>query len=538
VPRGPRRRTREFHSGTSSHDRRWENRCDGHQGAGTVLDVTAAHEALTDHRWDDAFELLSKLGTPRVPSGQKTCAPSPKAAWFNRHTTDLAIELKDGPSRRILDRGDRIAAAPRRRRRSRIRDEAEGVRSPARGSRGPSVSWRTSPRASPRIPLPRQERRGGGSRRLRRSGRSLAERATEIGSRFGDADLQAWGLIERGTYLIKAGRPDEGFPVDGGGDDRRGERRNSRRSSPWVAYCADDRGVPRTRTDFRRASEWTDAAHRWCERQAIQRVPRRLPRAQRGDRGRSREDWTARRKSWKQATQELAAVQRDGRPSPTASTRLGEIPLAARRSRGRRSGSAAGTTPLGRSPQPPLSALVRFAEGKVAAALSGRQRGGRGTSHRAGGHGRACFPAQVEIAIAAGERSRPRGWPPRSSPRSPSRSDRPRCTRASTTRGGKCSSRKATRKEPLRELREAAGHWREVGAPYEVARSRMLLGAAPRRARPRGGRPLGTGGRPRRVRNASERRATSRRWPRGCEAPISARQLPSRCGERSSSPTS
>ena len=26
-------------------------------------DVTAAHEALTDHRWDDAFELLSKADT-------------------------------------------------------------------------------------------------------------------------------------------------------------------------------------------------------------------------------------------------------------------------------------------------------------------------------------------------------------------------------------------------------------------------------------------------------------------------------------------
>src|SRR5438045_5095457 len=40
-----------------------------------------------------------------------------------------------------------------------------------------------------------------------------ATTALELGTKYGDPDLQAWSLMEQGTALIAAGRPDEGFPL-------------------------------------------------------------------------------------------------------------------------------------------------------------------------------------------------------------------------------------------------------------------------------------------------------------------------------------
>jgi len=98
-----------------------------------------------------------------------------------------------------------------------------------------------------------------------------ATRAQEIGSRFGDPDLVAYGLVLRGGAMVFMGQieaglalVDEGILSAVGGE-----------LTPYAAgsiYCITI-GVCRSVADYGRAAEWTAAAARWCERQSITAFP-------------------------------------------------------------------------------------------------------------------------------------------------------------------------------------------------------------------------------------------------------------------------
>src|SRR5207247_4691322 len=100
---------------------------------------------------------------------------------------------------------------------------------------------------------------------------ALAAKAVDIGARFGDPDLQALGLLRQGTLLISAGQTDEGFPLM---EEATIAAVNGELGPlvTGIAYCAMIAAC-RDTTDYRRAGEWTEAAHRWCERQAINGFP-------------------------------------------------------------------------------------------------------------------------------------------------------------------------------------------------------------------------------------------------------------------------
>jgi class 3 adenylate cyclase len=431
-------------------------------------DVTAAHQALTDHRWNDAFELLSKADA-EGRLGPEDLRAFAEAAWFTAHA-DLAIELKERAFKAYLDRGDRIDAAAL----------AVDVGHEYAMKRKGSIAGAWVSRAE-RLLENEPESFAHGYLALARSDAAeargdfdeavaLAERATEIGSRFKDADLQAWGLIERGTYLIKAGRPDEGFPsmeeatiaaVNG-------------ELTPFVAgvaYCSMIAAC-RDTTDFRRASEWTEAAHRWCERQAINGFPGvcRVHSAEivalQGGLDRAAQEL-------EQATQELAAYNATP-PLADGFYALGEIRL---RLGDLESAEAAlrQAHSLGRSPQPAL-ALIRLAEGKIAAALSAVNAAVEDESSGRWARTR-LLPAQVEIAIAAGEVETARVAAEELTEITESFGS-PALHASKHDAGGRVLLAEGNPQGASVELREAVGHWREVGAPYEIARGRMLLGAA------------------------------------------------------------
>ena len=102
-------------------------------------------------------------------------------------------------------------------------------------------------------------------------GLKYAQEALDIGTRFGDRDLQALALMDQGQALVVQGRVregqdlmDEAMVATVGGE-----------LGPFttgVIYC-NMIGTSSKLADYRRAGEWEEAARRWCERQSINGFP-------------------------------------------------------------------------------------------------------------------------------------------------------------------------------------------------------------------------------------------------------------------------
>jgi hypothetical protein len=98
-----------------------------------------------------------------------------------------------------------------------------------------------------------------------------AARVLDLGSRFGDRDLQAFGLLLQGMALISLAKVREGLSLIDeaavaavGGD--------VTPLTTGIIYCITI-DVCRDLADYGRAGDWTEAAERWCERQAVTGFP-------------------------------------------------------------------------------------------------------------------------------------------------------------------------------------------------------------------------------------------------------------------------
>jgi class 3 adenylate cyclase len=222
-------------------------------------------------------------------------------------------------------------------------------------------------------------------------------------------------------------------------------------------------------TDYRRAAEWTQATERWCQRQSVEGFPG-ICRVHRAEVVALQGSWQRAEAELQQATVELMAFNATP-PRADGFYALGEIRL--------RMGDLAGAKEalrsahaLGRPPQPAL-ALVRLAEGKVAAASAAIATAIEEAPWDHLSRTR-LLPAQVEIAVAAGDLALARS----------AAEEFGRIVEADAT-----PALEATRHETVgrvllaegeaasaaRELRMALRAWRDVGAPYEVARAQALL---------------------------------------------------------------
>jgi ATP/maltotriose-dependent transcriptional regulator MalT len=300
-----------------------------------------------------------------------------------------------------------------------------------------------------------------------------AERATELGLRFGDPDLAAMGIHLHGLALIDAGRVAEGMALLG---------------EAMTAVVAGELGTFFTGVvycnaiaaclevgDVGRLGEWNDAARQWCESlppeapfPAICRVNRAEAASLRG--------------AWPEAEAEASRASRELRFSPRAAARAfyetGEIR--------RRVGNLAGAEEafaraheLGLQPQPGL-ALLRLAQGRPDAALralrvavadkpEGRPRRAR------------LLAALVEIALAAGDLDAAR-QASRELDQVAGRFGTPALDAAAATAGGALRLAEGDLPGALDRLRTACATWQELRLPYETARARLLYGAALRHA--------------------------------------------------------
>jgi len=296
-----------------------------------------------------------------------------------------------------------------------------------------------------------------------------AERAVEIAERTTNGDLRAFAQGTLGQLKIAAGEVDDGFALL----EEAALAAVSGELSPFASGVTACRmiGTCRDLTDYRRASEWIEATERYCAKQAVSGFPGvcRVHRAEVVAVGGA---WDQAERDLERATDELGAynagpVQGDGYYAIGDVRRLkGDYPGAEdalRKAHAR-----------GRSPQPAL-ALIRLAEGKVKAASSAIEATLTETwDHWARAR---LLPAQVEIAIAAGDLERARAAVAEHAEIIAARPS-PALLAAQAVAKGRVLLADGDAAGAGRELRAAVREWRDVGAPYEIARARALLSRA------------------------------------------------------------
>jgi class 3 adenylate cyclase len=435
---------------------------------GTPSPLIAAQDALEGHRWQEAFDLLSEADRNRPLDPQHLRALA-EAAWFTGQA-DLGVEVKERAFKAHLDRGEVAPAAAL----------AFDVAREYTFKRKMSIASAWAARGE-RLLKDQPEGFAHGYLALTQSAAAqaagdvdeaikLAERAIELGARHGDRDLQAWGLIQQGSLLISRGRTDEGFPLM---EEATIAAVNGELGpfASGVAYCSMIAAC-RDTTDYRRASEWTEAAHRWCERQSINGFPGvcRVHSAEvvalQGALDRAADEL-------QRATRELAGYNATP-PLADGFYALGEIrfklgDLESAQEALRQAHA------LGRSPHPAL-ALMSLAEGNVRAAAKAITSAIAEQTTDLWARAR-LLPAQVEIAAAAGDPETARTAADEltsfaeahGSPvlRATAAESRARALLAEGDADG-----------AVTETRAALRSWQEVGAPYEVAKDRVLLAAA------------------------------------------------------------
>jgi class 3 adenylate cyclase len=299
---------------------------------------------------------------------------------------------------------------------------------------------------------------------------ALAERAVEIGGRAADPDLTAYAQTNLGALKIASGATTDGFALleEASFAAVNGEL------SPFTSGVTACRmiGACRDLTDYRRASEWIEATEKYCDRESIQGFPGvcRIHRAEVAAVGGA---WERAELELERATVELAGYNATP-PQADGFYAIGDI----RRLRGDYPGAEQALREAhtrGRSPQPAL-ALIRLAQGQVQAAARAIDAAVAEQTWDQWARAR-LLPAQAEIAIAAGDLGRARtavdelrsivaGYP------SPALEAGCRATlgRVLLAEGDPAAA--------AVELRLAIKGWRDVGAPYEIARSRSVLARA------------------------------------------------------------
>jgi DNA-binding CsgD family transcriptional regulator len=299
---------------------------------------------------------------------------------------------------------------------------------------------------------------------------ATAAEAVAIGRRFGDADLLAMAMHEQGHALIRQGRVREGIALV----DEAMVAVTAGELSPIVtglvycnviAFCQDVHEV-------RRAREWTAALTRWCEQQPdmVAHTGRCLV---------HRAEIMQLNGAWPDALEEARRARRRlehgtaGVVAGQACYRQGEL----HRLRGEFSAAEQAYREASRhgwEPQPGL-ALTRLAQGNHDAASAAIRRVAGETTAAAARMN--LLPAYVEIMLAVGDAEAARDAS-RDLERSAEGHDSGAVAALVAQAKGAVALDAGDADGALVSLRQAAQAWRELQAPYEWARARVLVGLA------------------------------------------------------------
>ncbi len=290
-------------------------------------------------------------------------------------------------------------------------------------------------------------------------------RAIEIAHRFDDADLHAWATSYSGMVLLEMGRVDEGWPLleevsaaAVGGE--LGAYTTGAVFCNVISACRD-------LADYRRASEWAEAATRWCERQSIAGFPG-ICRVHRAEVLRLLGSWAEADAELRKATDEL--VEFNPMHAGAGFHELGEVRL--------RMGDVAGAEDafrhaqeLGEDPQPGR-ALLLLRQGKVEAAAASIRRSLEDLEYRRLARAR-LLPVQAEIAWRSGDAATARAAAVELDEIADAVGTNAIRAAAEWAHGLADLTDGAT--DAARRFRKARQLWQGVEAPYETARAGRLL---------------------------------------------------------------
>jgi class 3 adenylate cyclase len=430
--------------------------------------LAAGLEALGRHRWQEAFDLLSRADGEGKLSGADLESLADAAFFAAR--ADLEIEIKERAFKAHQADGNELRAAYVALRLARdywFRGKLSIAS--AWGRRGEKLlDGKPESYAHGYLALGKSEL--ASSTGNIEEALELAEQAVEIASRAAQADLQAFALTNLGKLKIATGSTNDGMALM----EEASISAVNGDLSPFAsgATCCTMIAACRDLTDYRRATEWTEATEQYCERQSVSAFPGvcRIHRA----------EVVALSGAWDRAEQELrqAADELSGwsamPPLADGHYAIGEI----RRLKGDFEGAEAAlreADSLGKSMQPAL-ALIRLAQGNVKAAASGIASALADASWDQWAKVR-LMPAQVEIAVAARELALARS----------AAEELARIVDTYKSPALEAGTRQAMARVLLAEgdaagaaleVRHAIRLWRQVAAPYEVARGRAFLAKA------------------------------------------------------------
>jgi DNA-binding CsgD family transcriptional regulator len=299
---------------------------------------------------------------------------------------------------------------------------------------------------------------------------ATAANAAEIGARFGDSDLFALAVHAQGTFLIKHGRVREGLGLL----DEAMVAVTTRELSPIVTglvYCGVIAGCQEV-YEVRRAQEWTAALARWCEQQPDLMAFTGRCLVHRAELMHLHGAWPAALEEARRAGVRFAEAMNKGAASKGAYLRgevhrlQGEFEPAEEAYRA--------ASRFGWEPQPGL-ALLRLAQGNRDAAVAAIRRILGETSdplRRA-----SLLPAFVEITLAAGDREEARNALSELDELAKRYESTMLSALLAHSRGAVALA-DGNASDALVSLRQAWRLWEELAAPYEAARTRVLLGLA------------------------------------------------------------
>lgn len=295
---------------------------------------------------------------------------------------------------------------------------------------------------------------------------AAATSAAQLAETYGDVNLHAYAMMDLGRVLLHAGKADEALPLIEeacaaavGGE--------LSRYVTGIVFCQAIVTFQEL-TDYGRASEWADAASRWCERRAQKGFPG-LCRIHRAEAMRLRGAWAEASVQAEQACSELLSfapgwARGAFRELAIIRLRLGDLAGAEQAVEEARA--------LGSNGQPSL-AMVCMAKGDPHSAVSGLRE--TLTADDWSDLDRApCLAVLVEAALGAGEP----GTAELSAGELRSTADRygtPVLEATAAEATGRVALAGGDGATAVAALRNALGQYAALDLPYETARVRTLL---------------------------------------------------------------